>query len=112
METMMGKLKVGAADSCNLRWSARRPFARDGISLIEVLVVLVLLLVGILSVIRLFPGGFLANRRSEEQTLASRLSKQEMDRFANSVSNLMDGIVPVIPVAAGGSPGYAWRIDL
>src|SRR5947199_3444996 len=84
--------------------------SRRGISLIEVLVVLVLLLVGILSVIRLFPGGFLANRRSEEQTLASRLAKQEMDCFANSVANIMDGIVPVIPVPAGGI-GYSWQID-
>src|SRR5947208_16810799 len=85
---------------------------RLGISLIEVLVVLVLLLVGILSVIRLFPGGFLINQRTEQETLAGRLASQEMNRFSNAVQNLMDGIVPVIPVSAPGSPGYAWRIDL
>src|SRR5258708_25768737 len=85
---------------------------RLGISLIEVLVVLVLLLVGILSVIRLFPGGFLINQRTEQETLAGRLASQEMNRFSNAVPNLMDGIVPVIPVLAPGTPGYAFKIDL
>src|SRR2546427_4891389 len=85
---------------------------RLGISLIEVLVVLVLLLVGILSVIRLFPGGFLINQRTEQETLAGRLASQELNRHANAVENLPDGIVPVYPVSSPGSPGYAFRIDL
>jgi type II secretory pathway pseudopilin PulG len=85
---------------------------RRGISLIEVLIVLVLLLIGIFSIVRLFPGGFLVNIRSEEQTLGGQLAKQEMDRFANSVQNLMDGIVPVVPVPAPGAPGYAFQVDL
>lgn len=41
----------------------------NGISLIEVLVVIVVLLVGIMSVVRLFPPGFLINRRTEATTL-------------------------------------------
>src|SRR5256885_17141947 len=82
-----------------------------GISLIEILVVMVLLLIGILSVIRLFPGGFLVNRWSEESTFASRLAKQEVDRIANSPGNLMTAIVPVRPKGIGASPGYAVGID-
>ena len=67
-----------------------------GTSLIEVLIVIVLLLIGIFSVIRLFPPGFLAARHSETATLASRLAKQEMDRYTNAAANLMDAVVPVV----------------
>jgi type II secretory pathway pseudopilin PulG len=83
---------------------------QSGISLIEVLVVIVLLLIGILSVIRLFPPGFLINKWTADQTAAARLAKQEQDRFANASSFLMDAIVPVIPVALGGG-AYQFRVD-
>src|SRR5438552_1615968 len=89
----------------------KRSQTRRGISLIEVLVVLVLLLVGIFSVIRLFPGGFLVNRWAEETTLASRLAKQESDRVSTNPANLMDAIVPIRPVTANNSLGYAFQVD-
>src|SRR2546421_5793491 len=82
---------------------------QTGISLIEVLVVLVLLLIGILSVIRLFPPGFLINKQVAETTAAGRLAKEEADRITNGAANLMDAIVPVIPIAVGG--GYVFAID-
>jgi prepilin-type N-terminal cleavage/methylation domain-containing protein len=76
---------------------------QTGFSLIEVLIVIVLLLIGILSVIRLFPPGFLVNRQTENTTIATRLAKQEVDRFTNSSANLMDAILPVFynPVSGG-----------
>lgn len=75
-----------------------------GTSVIEVLVVMVILLVGILTVVRLFPGGFLSVRRAESMTMAGRLSQQEMERWENNASNLPDGILPVIETIVGGKP--------
>ena len=75
---------------------------RSGISLIEVLVVLVLLLIGIFSVVRLFPGGFLVNKQSAEATYAQRLARQQLDFYTQLSANVMDAIVP-IRLAAGGS---------
>lgn len=82
---------------------------QSGVSLIEVLVVLVLLLIGIFSVIRLFPPGFLINKQVAEQTAAVNLAKQEMNRYTNASINLMDAIVPVIPTPVGGS--YVFVVD-
>src|SRR2546421_1330625 len=82
---------------------------QTGVSLIEVLVVLVLLLIGILSVSRLCPPGFLINKQVAEVTAGGRLCKEESDRYSNAAANLMDAIVPVIPIAVGG--GYQFAID-
>jgi hypothetical protein len=92
-----------------MKMSAHNLGRRSGVSLIEILVVLVLLLIGILSVVRLFPPGFLINKEVAEATAASRLSKQEMDRFTNSAASLMDAIVPITPIPSGG--GYVFRVD-
>ena len=48
-------------------------------SLVEVLVVMVVLLVGILSILRLFPGGFLTIQRTGEISNAQALSAQQLD---------------------------------
>lgn len=82
-----------------------------GISLIEVMVVMVLLLIGIFSVIRLFPPGFLINKETEAATLAARLAQQEVDRFSNNSANLMSAVVPILPVPANNAFGYAFRVD-
>ncbi len=73
---------------------------------------LVLLLIGIFSVIRLFPGGFLVNRWTEESTEATRLANQEVDRFSVNAANLMDAVVPVKPVPSAGPLGYSFQVDL
>jgi type II secretory pathway pseudopilin PulG len=75
---------------------------QSGISLIEVLVVLVLLTVGILSVIRIFPPGFLINKQTEEATRGSRLAQQESNRVQASAANLPDSIVPVVYNSSSG----------
>jgi type II secretory pathway pseudopilin PulG len=87
----------------------KRISKQAGISLIEILVVLVLLLVGIFSVIRLFPPGFLINRQTEDLTLAARLAQQEADRYAALAANFPEAIVPVRAVANGN--GTAWQVD-
>jgi type II secretory pathway pseudopilin PulG len=80
-----------------------------GFSLIEVITVMVLLLIGIFSVIRLFPPGFLINRRTDEETSASRLAKQEMERYSVAAVNLMGAVIPVMPQASGA--GFSWVYD-
>ncbi|HSV72502.1 MAG TPA: hypothetical protein VLH79_01940, partial [Chthonomonadales bacterium] len=81
----------------------RRSFGRQGTSLIEVLTVMVVLLVGIFSVVRLFPPGFLVNRQAEETTFATRLATAEIERFQSGAANLMDAVVPGFPDLTTGS---------
>jgi type II secretory pathway pseudopilin PulG/PAS domain-containing protein len=71
-------------------WDSRR-----GTSLVEVLVVMVVLLVGIMTVVQMFPTGFNVLKASESQTIATRLAQQELERWKGMVANLPDGIVPI-----------------
>jgi hypothetical protein len=72
-----------------------------------VLVVIVILLIGILSVIRLFPPGFLINRWSEDQTRAGRLALQEAQRLQTASANLMSAIVPITLIQNGATVSFA-----
>ena len=84
-----------------------------GISLIEVLVVIVVLTIGIFSVVRLFPAGFFINKQTEARTLAARLASQETNRYTATAGNLMDAVLPTVIVADPNSPtGYYIRVDL
>jgi prepilin-type N-terminal cleavage/methylation domain-containing protein len=58
----------------------------NGFSLIEILVVLVLLLIGILAILRLFPGGFLTIVRTAEMTAAQGLVDQQTNSYHNQIS--------------------------
>jgi len=76
----------------------RRNSAR-GFSLIEILVVLVVMLIGILAVVRLFPPGFLIIGRTSDQTVGQALSQLQLDNLHNmysppeSIVNLLaDGV--------------------
>jgi len=69
---------------------------KKGISLIEVLIVLVVVTIGILSVIRLFPPGFLINQQTEALSRASSLARLEANRWQLLTANLPDAIVPVV----------------
>ncbi len=70
-------------------------------SLLEILVVMVVLLIGILAVVRLFPGGFLAIQRTGEQTTGTQLAEQQLD-LLRSLPVLPDYIVPGLPDSNGG----------
>jgi len=81
-----------------------------GTSIVEVLVVMVVLLVGILTVVRLFPPGFTSVRHAESLTFASRLAQYEIERWKNNAANLPEGILPIsatppIIVLNGQKPG-------
>jgi Tfp pilus assembly protein PilV len=68
---------------------------KRGTTLVEILVVMVVMLVGIFTVIQLFPTGFRVVRAAESQTVATRLAQQELERWKSMASNLPAGIVPV-----------------
>ena len=89
------------------RWVQLMSFLRrldkSGTSLIEVLVTFVVFLVGMVSVLRMFPGGFLSMRHTENATLAHRLAQTEIERWEGKTANLPSGILAWGEVA--GSPG-------
>lgn len=72
---------------------------------------MVVLLVGIMTIIRIFPSGFNINRQTEMSTRAAALVNQEMERFVSSSANLMDAIVPVKPIFNAGTNSYQFAID-
>ena len=67
-----------------LRFGRRQSAA--GFSLIEILVVLVVLLIGILAVVRLFPPGFLIIGRTYDLTVGQALSQQQLDAQRNMLA--------------------------
>ena len=75
------------------RNEARRRTPR-GVSLIEVLVVLVILVTGILTIIRLFPSGFFSIQSTGNAALADGLGAAAIDLGAQSASSLPDAILP------------------
>lgn len=66
-----------------------------GTTLVEILVVMLILLVGIMTVVQMFPSGFRVVKAAENQTIATKLAQAEIERWKNMPSNLPDGILPV-----------------
>lgn len=66
-----------------------------GTSLVEVLVVMIVLVTGILTIVRLYPSGFRSVRHAESVTLAGRLAQFEIERWKNNAENLPDGVLPI-----------------
>ncbi|MCS6775393.1 MAG: prepilin-type N-terminal cleavage/methylation domain-containing protein, partial [Chloroherpetonaceae bacterium] len=78
-----------------LRQERRISGSRPGFTLLEILVVLVVLLIGIMTVLRLFPGGFLAIQRTGEATAAQALEaamreqQKNLDMVADSTASVV-----------------------
>lgn len=68
---------------------------RRGTTLVEILVTMLILLVGIMVVIQMFPVGFRVVRAAESQTIATKLAQAEIERWKNMPGNLPDGILPI-----------------
>lgn len=68
---------------------------KRGTSLVEILVVMVVLLVGIMTIVQMFPTGFRLVRVGESKSIASRLARQELERWKAHAANLPEAIVPV-----------------
>ncbi|MHB0999320.1 MAG: type IV pilus modification PilV family protein [Armatimonadota bacterium] len=75
---------------------------KNGTSIIEVLVAMVIFVVGILYVIRMFPGGFSSIKQTENSTVANRLAQSEIERWKSRAENLPSGILPIDPNIPGG----------
>ncbi|MCX6345617.1 MAG: hypothetical protein NT018_11190 [Armatimonadetes bacterium] len=71
-------------------WKGKR-----GTSLVEILVVMVVLLIGIMTLIQMFPTGFRIVKAGESQTIATRLAQQELECWKTMSANLPDSIVAI-----------------
>jgi len=74
-----------------------------GASLVEILVVMVVLVIGIFTIIRIFPKGFEVLQGSANVTVAHRMADAEVEFWNKNAANLPEGIVAVTP----GPPGYS-----
>jgi type II secretory pathway pseudopilin PulG len=70
-----------------------RPSLRRGASLVEVLVVIVIILIGVFSVIRIFPIGFAGMSRAAQRTFAQRLASQQVEQLGSDVTLLPRGVL-------------------
>lgn len=68
---------------------------KRGTSLVEILVVMVVLLVGIMTIIQMFPTGFRVVRAGESKSVATRLAQQELERWKAMTGNIPEAIVPI-----------------
>ncbi|BDI32970.1 hypothetical protein CCAX7_50210 [Capsulimonas corticalis] len=96
--------------------TTNRNAARRGTSLIEILVVLVILVFGILSVIRLFPAGFLVFRAAQNNGVAQRMGGSLLESVSKDNSAIADGIyiyrddIGYDPTTAPDDTGK-WKLD-
>lgn len=72
-----------------------RTRARRGVSLIEVLVVLALLVLGILIIVRLYPSGFFSITSVGNAALADSLGQAAVQTQTQNVAGLPESILPV-----------------
>jgi type II secretory pathway pseudopilin PulG len=72
-----------------------RRTSRAGTTLVEVLVVIVVLLVGILAVVQIFPSGLRILALNRSETIAIQLAQDEAERVTGRADHLADEIIPV-----------------
>lgn len=89
------------------RLAGRRESPERGTTLLEILVVAVVLLVGILTVIRVFPVGFDVVERAGYVTLANRYCQTWLSELSANPAALPDGILPAVYV----SPTQGWPVN-
>jgi len=88
---------------------------KRGTSLIEILVVMVVLLVGIMTIIQMFPTGFRVVRAGESKSVATRLAQQELERWKAMTGNIPEAILPIDEAGdilnnqAVGPPFEGWQ---
>jgi type II secretory pathway pseudopilin PulG len=68
---------------------------RRGASLVEVLVVIVIFLIGILAVAQVFPGGLQVLMTTRNNSVASALARDEMERLKARPDQLPEKILPI-----------------
>ncbi|MEQ1822694.1 MAG: prepilin-type N-terminal cleavage/methylation domain-containing protein [Fimbriimonadaceae bacterium] len=73
---------------------------KAGSSLVELLVVIVILLVGILAVVQIFPRGLQLIGVEKSKTMMVNMANAEMDRIRGNLTQLPEQIVPVLYTAS------------
>ncbi|MDH7570549.1 MAG: hypothetical protein QHJ73_13290 [Armatimonadota bacterium] len=104
VETREGIGAGGGSDAYRPpQWTA----AARGATLLEVLIVAVVLLVGMYSVLRVFPVGFGVVERGGYITLANRYAHTLLEELSASPERLPDGILPAV-YARNAVAGSRW----
>ncbi|MFZ4506297.1 MAG: hypothetical protein ACOYON_01200 [Fimbriimonas sp.] len=75
-----------------------------GTTLIEVLVAIVVLLVGILAVVQIFPGGFRILSYARSNAVATQLARDEIERIKSRPDQLPEEILPLAYTNTGSNP--------
>ena len=70
---------------------------QQGASLVEVLIALLILVIGILAIIRIFPGGFIAIRDTQDANLADRLAQAQLEQLKQNNAFLLDAVYMYTP---------------
>ena len=86
-------------------WRAR------GFSLIELVVALGLLGVGLVGVVRLFPVGLRASKRSEVISKATLLAQQQLEEIKTFGFDALTATPPPFPLA-GTAGAYQWLVTI
>ncbi len=73
----------------------RRYNRRAGSTLVEILVAMVILAVGIMTVVRLFPVGFGIITGAENRTVATKLAQKGAEQWKTMAASLPSAIVPI-----------------
>lgn len=82
-----------------------------GFSLIELVVALGLLGVGLIGVVRLFPVGLRASKRSEVISKATLLAQQQLEEVKTFGFDALIATPPPFPLA-GASGNYRWTVTI
>jgi len=78
--------------------------AQRGLSLIEVLFVIVILIIGILTIAQIFPIGFGGLRAAGNTSLAERMASQQLDKLRSDPGGVPDGIYSQYMDSSGNVP--------
>jgi len=73
--------------------------SESGTSLVEILITMVVLVLGILTIVRIYPLGFTNLQHTEDITVAQRLAQAEVDRWKAEPDSLPDMIAAVDPTS-------------
>lgn len=68
---------------------------RNGTTLVELLVVIVVFLIGILAILQIFPGGFKVLQNTRSMAVARQLARAEMERSKSYADTMAEMILDV-----------------
>src|SRR5436190_24073695 len=108
LSSWVGKTQAAKAASVSYRPGFRPREAgrrvHRGTSLVEVLIAMVILLLGIFSLVRLFPTGFTTILYGRSVSMANALMHGMVERAASNEQNLPDAVIAFNPVTLTNFP--------